>query len=197
MRSIRSLALLAAASSIIGCTGQVSPKPAMYPPPEEEGSTRVPNKAPEAPAADGGAADYPVPPPPFTDGVFPCSDCHSTMEPDPTRRELSMHDYIKLDHGPRERWCFDCHNPTDRDQLRLASGALVPFSESYRLCGQCHGDKYRDWRMGVHGKRTGSWNGKKQYLLCANCHNPHSPHFKPLAPLPPPIPPAQIRPKGG
>ena len=45
----------------------------------------------------------------------------------------------------------------------------------------------RDWKAGDHGKRTGSWSGKKLYLLCANCHNPHSPHFKPIEPLPPPI----------
>jgi len=48
----------------------------------------------------------------------------------------------------------------------------VPFTASYELCGQCHGDKYRDWKVGVHGKRTGMWNGKKTYYLCVNCHNP-------------------------
>jgi len=132
------------------------------------------------------AEAYPVPPPPFSDGIFPCSQCHADMTPDPTPRDLGEHTEIVLEHGPRERWCFDCHNPADRDHLRLASGTLIPFTESYRLCGQCHGDKYRDWKVGVHGKRTGSWSGKKNYLLCANCHNPHSPHFKPLAPMPAP-----------
>jgi len=29
-----------------------------------------------------------------------------------------------------------------------------PVHESYRLCGQCHGTQYRDWRSGIHGKRT-------------------------------------------
>ena len=43
--------------------------------------------------------------------------------------------------------------------LHLASGERVPFDESYRLCGQCHGEKQRDWRAGVHGRRTGEWNG--------------------------------------
>ncbi len=62
--------------------------------------------------------------------------------------------------------------------LRLASGATIPFTQSYLLCGQCHGDKLRDWRMGVHGKRVGMWNGEKTYFLCVNCHNPHSPRFK-------------------
>ena len=62
--------------------------------------------------------------------------------------------------------------------LHLTSGAPVPFTESYRLCGQCHGDKLRDWRVGVHGKRVGRWDGEKTYFLCVNCHNPHTPRFK-------------------
>jgi hypothetical protein len=45
----------------------------------------------------------------------------------------------------------------------------------------------------VHGKRTGYWNGQKQYLLCVNCHNPHSPHFKPIKPKPAPVPPRDIQ----
>ena len=140
-----------------------------------------------------------VPPPPITEGLFPCSECHKDLKPNPTPRPLKdMHDDIVLKHGERGRWCFDCHNPEDRDKLRLASGNLIDFKESYLLCGQCHGDKYRDWKAGVHGKRTGYWNGKKQYLLCVHCHSPHSPHFKPLKPLPPPVPPDQIQAtKGG
>ena len=63
------------------------------------------------------------------------------------------------------------------------------YDPNVNVCGQCHGDKYRDWKAGVHGKRTGYWNGKKQYLLCVHCHNPHQPHFKPLKPMPPPTPP--------
>ena len=129
-------------------------------------------------------------PPPFSDGIFPCSSCHDgkSMKPDPKRRELAFHDEQQsvFDHDSEHRWCVDCHDLQNRDVLRLASGATLPFTESYRLCGQCHGEKYRDWRAGVHGRRTGSWNGAKQYLLCANCHNPHQPHFKALAPKPAP-----------
>jgi hypothetical protein len=136
-------------------------------------------------------------PPPFSDGIFPCMECHKDQH-DKTRRELGFHDEQQsiFDHDAEHRWCLDCHDLDNRNMLRLASGELVPFTESYRLCGQCHGDKYRDWRVGVHGKRTGSWNGNKQYLLCVHCHNPHSPRFKPLAPLPPPVAPAHIQAKG-
>jgi len=129
-------------------------------------------------------------PPPFSEGIFPCSECHEYMELNTKVRKLTEeHSDILLQHGDRERWCFDCHSPENRDKLRLASGELIDFSESYKLCGQCHGPKLRDWKAGVHGKRSGEWNGKKEYLLCAHCHFPHSPRFKPVEPeLPPEYP---------
>jgi Doubled CXXCH motif (Paired_CXXCH_1) len=153
-------------------------------------------KAPP-PARKEGAPVHPqyaVPTPPFTPGIFPCSDCHKEMKPNPKRRELKdEHTNIVLNHAQGERWCLDCHDTYDRDRLHLVNGQRIRFEESYRLCGQCHGDKYRDWKVGVHGKRTGMWNGEKQYLLCVNCHNPHDPRFKPLAPMPPPVRPEAIR----
>lgn len=132
-----------------------------------------------------------VPPPPFSPGIYPCSACHGMMPANPTRRELAFHTEIVLLHDQEHRWCLDCHDATNRDVLHLASGEAVPFEESYRLCGQCHGEKYRDWRAGVHGRRSGAWNGHKTYLLCAHCHNPHQPRFQPLKPEPAPIPPAE------
>lgn len=127
--------------------------------------------------------------PPFSEGIFPCSACHEDQETDPERRILWMHDEIdeSFNHDNENRWCLDCHDGTNRDFLRLASGKLLDFKDSYKLCGQCHGDKLRDWKVGVHGKRTGNWNGEKQYLLCVHCHNPHSPKFKKIQPEPPPI----------
>ena len=117
-------------------------------------------------------------PPPFSEGIFPCMECHKDQH-DRTRRELQFHDEQQavLAHGPG-RWCLDCHDLDNRNMLRLASGELVPFTESYRLCGQCHGDKLRDWKVGVHGKRVGRWDAGKTYFLCVNCHNPHTPRFK-------------------
>ncbi|HET9597966.1 MAG TPA: hypothetical protein VFP65_20430 [Anaeromyxobacteraceae bacterium] len=131
-------------------------------------------------------------PPPFTPGIFPCTNCHQGAG-DATRRELAFHDDIKFEHGVEHRWCLDCHTNDKRDVLHLSDGTLVPFTESYKLCGQCHGDKYRDWRAGVHGKRTGQWDGQKTYYLCVNCHNPHSPKFKPLKPEPKPVRPEEMR----
>jgi len=124
---------------------------------------------------------------------FPCNDCHSELEPNPLRRELvDMHDDVVFDHDSENRWCLACHNSLERDSLVLAGGKLLGFNESYKLCGQCHGPKYRDWKLGIHGKRTGEWNGTKQYLLCVHCHDPHSPKFKGLPPLPTPKRPENI-----
>lgn len=130
-----------------------------------------------------------APAPPFSEGVFPCSECHVApdLPPNRTRRVLvDAHDDIVLTHDEQHRWCLDCHDADDRDQLHLASGERVPFAQSYTLCGQCHGEKARDWRAGVHGRRTGSWNGRKEYLLCVHCHDPHAPRFAPIAPEPAP-----------
>jgi len=124
-----------------------------------------------------------MPPPPITEGLFPCSGCHAALPVNRTRRVLTeMHAELVLDHDEQHRWCLDCHDPEDRDVLHLAGGERVPFEESYRLCGQCHGEKLRDWKAGVHGRRTGQWNGHKAYLLCANCHEPHRPRFRPIRP---------------
>ena len=126
------------------------------------------------------AQDIQVPPPPFTEGIFPCSACHDgkTLKVNPVRRELQgMHADIQLQHGPASRWCLDCHDPQDRDRLHLASGEKISFKVSYELCGQCHGEKLRDWRAGVHGKRTGSWNGPKQSFPVCELPQPPFPPF--------------------
>jgi uncharacterized CHY-type Zn-finger protein len=124
---------------------------------------------------------------------FPCNDCHSELVPNPQRRQLiDMHDDIVFDHDSENRSCLACHNTFDRDSLILAGGRLLGFNESYKLCGQCHGPKYRDWKLGIHGKRTGEWNGNKQYLLCVHCHDPHSPRFKDMQPLTTPRGPEHI-----
>ena len=153
---------------------------------------KAPATAATPAAAPAAEEDIRAQPPPFTEGIFPCSQCHDKAG-DPAPRQLAFHDEIQaeLHHGPPTRWCLDCHSNAKRDFVHLIGGKLVPFTESYELCGQCHGDKYRDWKVGVHGKRVGMWNGQKTYYLCVNCHNPHNPRFKALKPEPPPIPPQE------
>lgn len=137
----------------------------------------------------GVGQEFPVPPPPFTEGIFPCSNCHASMEVNRKKRDLKEeHTKIKLHHAETIRWCLDCHDAKKRDKLRLYNGELINFTESYRLCGECHGPAFRDWRAGIHGKRAGYFAGsdKRTYFLCAHCHDPHEPRFKPLKPEPPP-----------
>ncbi len=178
MKAISVAALLLAAAAAACTTAAQTPEP-----------DRVPGAGARQQAASqprpGERVE--VPPPPFSDGIFPCSNCHASMTPNRTRRELTdMHTDIVLKHDEEHRWCLDCHDADNRDFLHLASGERVPFEESYRLCGQCHGEKLRDWRAGVHGRRTGQWNGHKEYLLCAHCHNPHQPRFHSIEPKPAP-----------
>lgn len=142
--------------------------------------------------ADKDKMQIQVPPPPLNEDTFPCSMCHGDMETNPERRELvDFHENIVLKHDEENRWCMACHDAENRDMLHSASGELIDFSESYKLCGQCHGPKLKDWEAGIHGRRTGQWNGEKTYLLCAHCHNPHSPKFPHLKPEPAPIKPGK------
>jgi hypothetical protein len=150
-----------------------------------------------APAAQRPPERLEVPPPPFSEGIYPCSTCHASLPVNTKRRELQFHTEIQamFNHDPEHLWCLSCHDPNNRDYLHLANGERVTFEKSYELCGQCHGEKLRDWKAGVHGRRIGYWNGEKQYLLCVNCHIPHSPKFRPLEPKPAPIRPSH--PGGG
>ena len=132
--------------------------------------------------------EFPVPFVPLPKTITPCRACHGPEKDflfSSHRREpLLIHTDIKLNHGGMRVWCLDCHHPEQRDYLvPLSDGKLIPFDRSYLLCGKCHGTKFRDWRHGIHGKRTGHWNGQKTYYLCVNCHDPHSPRFKPLQPM--------------
>jgi hypothetical protein len=135
--------------------------------------------------------EFPVPFIPLPKTITPCRACHGPEKDFPVnleRREaLLVHRNVKLNHGDVKVWCLDCHDPENRNFLRpLSDGKLIDFEHSYLLCGKCHGTKYRDWRNGIHGRRSGDWNGPKMYYLCVNCHDPHSPRFQSLAPMPAP-----------
>ncbi|MCE5194011.1 MAG: hypothetical protein LLF28_00910 [Nitrospiraceae bacterium] len=136
--------------------------------------------------------DTVAPQPPITKGFFPCSNCHATMPANAKQRTLTLHTEIKLQHMTAG-WCFNCHNPNDRNKLKLADGQLVDITNAVNLCAQCHGRVAREWKAGTHGKRIGMWTGKKLYENCLNCHNPHSPAFQAIKPLQPPMRPENIK----
>ena len=146
---------------------------------------------PTEPPSKESVQEFPVPITPLPKTITPCRACHGPEKDFPVnfrrREDLLVHRNVKLNHGGVRVWCLDCHHPENRNYLvPLSDGQLIPFEKTYLLCGKCHGTKYRDWRNGIHGRRTGHWNGVKQYYLCISCHDPHSPKFKPLVPMPPP-----------
>ena len=95
--------------------------------------------------------------------------------PTPTMAAM-VPDLRNLQHGRGKIWCMDCHHTTQRNKLVDNFGDPVSFDEPQLLCGKCHGDKFRDWVDGIHGKRIGDWTstGKKRWFTCTECHNPHN-----------------------
>jgi hypothetical protein len=115
--------------------------------------------------------------------TYPCSRCHDSRAPDPRERKLvEFHTQRVLSHGDAKGWCYRCHTKDNIDKLHEPDGTLVSFDEAYLLCGSCHGDKLRDWRLGIHGLNTGYWNGPRLRHSCTFCHDPHSPRFAPMTP---------------
>lgn len=122
-------------------------------------------------------------------GLLPLcgSTCHTGVLPNgfPLNKEprqlVMMHEAIVLDstklpHGRGSMWCLDCHHPKQRDKLVDHRDKPISFDQSQLLCGKCHGEVYRDWRDGIHGKRIGEWasTGTKRWFVCTECHNPHN-----------------------
>lgn len=119
--------------------------------------------------------------------MYKCSDCHS--EPadfNATVRVLEeAHDDKRVHFGEEKgenEWCFSCHKQKNYNRLKRKNGKELGFNESYVLCGACHGEVYRDWKLNIHGKRTGSWNGAGKISSCTECHDPHAPAFKAVKP---------------
>lgn len=122
-----------------------------------------------------------------------CGTCHATSQP---RRETrsavdldEFHQGLQYAHGTLT--CLSCHDATNYDQLRLADGRGLPFTEAMSLCAQCHGPQYRDYTHGSHGGMTGYWDlsrGPRERNHCVDCHDPHAPRYpevRPAFPLPP------------
>lgn len=118
---------------------------------------------------------------------YPCSQCHEFWQTNETPRLLApVHD-VGLEHGQGRIWCLECHSADDRDQLKTLRGGKVAFDASWKVCGQCHSARQRDWYYGAHGKRANGWMDEPERYNCTHCHNPHQPPFmvrKPKAPPP-------------
>ena len=143
---------------------------------------------------------------------FPCTKCHDNSFVDRRVRTLvEEHKDLAFDHGGGRFWCYDaCHSGRDIDALVSLRGRRVDYDEVYKVCGQCHSQRERDWRFGGHGKRAGAWKVQREIPLtaaellvtdreqigtwgdsrvrlnCTECHDPHSPSVKPFEASPPP-----------
>lgn len=139
-------------------------------------------------------------------GKFPCTKCHDNSFVDRRVRTLvEEHKDLAFDHGGGRFWCYDaCHSGRDIDALVSLRGRRVDYDDVYKVCGQCHAQREKDWRFGGHGKRAGAWNVQREIpptasellvtdreqigtwgearvrLNCTACHDPHSPSIKPF-----------------
>jgi len=122
---------------------------------------------------------------------YPCATCHGVIPTNPTPRAVLLHAPIGLvdgilDHGQQRFWCLTCHNPDDRNSLQTLAGVKVDFNEAWKVCGQCHSARQKDWYFGAHGKRVDNWHGDAERYNCTECHNPHRPPFRQQKPQPAP-----------
>jgi hypothetical protein len=119
--------------------------------------------------------------------LYPCSQCHQALPLNTTPRKLEAAPHVAdLPHGNGRMWCLNCHQARPRDELVSLRGERIDFDRSDQVCGQCHGDRHRDWHFGGHGKRVARWAGERVLYACTHCHDPHNPAVPPRAPLAPP-----------
>lgn len=111
-----------------------------------------------------------------------CGTCHASKPANPSLRtaaELDVfHQGLEFRHG--ELSCLACHDATNYDRLKSASGEAIEFADHQRLCVQCHGPTARDYEHGAHGGMTGHWDlsrGPRTRLGCTRCHDPHAPAY--------------------
>lgn len=121
---------------------------------------------------------------------YECSMCHdgfdSASQTDSLKGE---HASITMNHG-LDQHCLHCHNPKNEGTYLDHDGSEIPDDQTTRLCGKCHGVNYKDWQIGVHGRRGGFWDsrfGERVVLDCIQCHDPHDPQFPALPPDRPPV----------
>jgi len=121
---------------------------------------------------------------------FNCNSCHDHVDsPETPRKLIAEHEDIFLDHE-EVMTCYTCHSRENREKLTDIYGTEVAFEKSEDICRRCHGPRYRDWKLGIHGRPIGYWdktNGKQKNATCVYCHDPHAPKFALMEPSPPPI----------
>ncbi|MBI4664959.1 MAG: cytochrome c3 family protein [Nitrospinae bacterium] len=134
-----------------------------------------------------------------------CIKCHYGK----SEHEKLVLGWDKSKHAMRGMSCAKCHGGNSaasvladakkestgfkhiKDALSTLTGERA-IQAAFEYCGSCHGEKYREWSAGIHGKRLGYWNGEKQMWVCVKCHNPHNPKIRKIKPKPAPVKPSEI-----
>jgi hypothetical protein len=121
-----------------------------------------------------------------------CATCHATKQPNPdTDAEnppSQFHQGLKFQHG--KLTCLACHDSSNYEQLHLANGKPVAYTDVMTLCAQCHAKRHNDYLHGAHGGMNGHWDlsrGGRTRKHCVDCHNPHWPQFPRMRPTFKPI----------
>jgi hypothetical protein len=137
-----------------------------------------------APRVRSGAFDHAGQP-----ATIACSTCHAVRTPNPANRASAdldqFHQGLQIAHGMNS--CLSCHDANDYDNLKLADGRKVSFTDSIELCSQCHGPQRRDYDRGAHGGMNGYWDlskGGRVRNTCIDCHDPHVPKYQGVLPMP-------------
>jgi hypothetical protein len=118
-----------------------------------------------------------------------CQLCHlkKSLQFMPSKHKPSQeHVGYSLSHSNTEISCNACHDANHSNYLKTSPEFPASFSNSSPVCQRCHSDEFKAWSQGIHGKRTGNWNGDRVQKQCIDCHNPHSVKFKSMKALPAP-----------
>ncbi|MFO1491759.1 MAG: hypothetical protein U1F87_12805 [Kiritimatiellia bacterium] len=121
-----------------------------------------------------------------------CGTCHATRTPNPLAAAAAdldlFHQGLAIAHGGLT--CLSCHDASNYDQFKLASGLSANHDTLMTLCAQCHGPQMRDYNHGAHGGMSGHWDlstGGRVRNSCLACHDPHVPKYQGALPAPPPV----------
>ncbi|MCP5106697.1 MAG: hypothetical protein GY950_25155 [bacterium] len=129
------------------------------------------------------------------DWIYDCTDCHKDFKTRTDPREMTAeHRELRYDHIKGDNWCFSCHYEALDKRNRIYPAKARDIyrgpQDMVKICSRCHGDKTREWEIGIHGKVVGSWltygNVKTEKKTCDNCHSPHHPRSVKVKPFPGP-----------
>ena len=69
------------------------------------------------------------------------------------------HQDLTMRHGRhgRNNDCYNCHDREDLRYFRTKDGTRLGAEQSNLICASCHGPRYRDWELGIHGRQNGYW----------------------------------------